>query len=52
MNDAADCLITLAQYNLYVLGSGDQANPIPDKLRFLQAGGEFQLYRILREPPE
>ena len=36
---------------LYVLGSGDQASPIPDKLRFLQAGGEFQLYRILREPP-
>jgi hypothetical protein len=32
---------------LYVLGSVDQADPVPDKLQLLQAGEQFQLYRIL-----
>lgn len=35
---------------VYVLGPGDQANPIPDKLELLRAGALFQLYRVRREP--
>jgi hypothetical protein len=33
---------------LYVLGSENQANPIPEKLQLLQTGEQFQLFRILR----